>query len=235
MKKLSVIFPYYREENQTLYDGINKISKFLDTHKINYEIIISQNGGGIQLKRPNSLTKVVFDKQRGLGVAIKNSLVKASGDYFYFLSLEVPFNLTDLTQILKINYSHYDFIIGSKLHPKSIYKINVTRKLVSSFLALLTRHLLPGFNIADPNGTLFGKLNKLKTICKYVKSDDFFFSTEMIGLAIMHGYRMKEVPVTYIKNNKTSSVKIIDGIKFLLQLINLSMKCRSISSINFFL
>lgn len=233
MKKLSVIFPYYREKSDVVQDGINKISKFLAACNIAYEVIISQNGGKSSLPKLDTSIKVVYDQRAGLGLAIKNALIKSTGDYFYMLSLEIPFKFSDLREILRMDYEHYDFIIGSKLHPQSVYKTNLIRKVVSSFFTLLTSLLLPKFHVADPNGTVFGKLNKLKTICRNVKSNDFFFSTETISLAIMSGYKVKEVPITYIKQDKTTSVKMVDGIKYLSQLVKLSLRSRSSSRINF--
>ncbi|QQG44089.1 MAG: hypothetical protein HYW86_04470 [Candidatus Roizmanbacteria bacterium] len=221
IKKLSVILPYYHESYESLIKGINKIADFLKNNNIYFEIIISQNGCLKKIKPPYSYCKVVFDSNRGLGTAIKKAVKVSTGDYCYFLSLEVPFNFTDLKQMIN-KCDQYDLIIGSKLHPHSIYQINIVRKLVSYISCAIASILLPNFRIKDPNGTLFGDSKIFKSICKHIISNDFFFNTELVYAYVKNNKRVIEVPVVYTKNDYRSSVRILkDGYKYLIQIFNL--------------
>lgn len=223
IKKLSIIFPYHKEEEKTLINGIQKIRVFLNKRKIPYEIIISQNGADRRLSLQHSYLKVIHDKKSGLGLAIKNATTVTSGDWTYFLSCEVPFNLTDLKIALN-SYYKYDLIIGSKLHPQSIYKISFSRKLISYLFSKLTKLLLSNFRINDPNGTLFAKSTLFNKYTKKVKANDFFFETELVYLFVKNHHRITEVPVTYIKKGIHSTVTIIDGLHYLWQLIRIKLR-----------
>lgn len=223
IKKLSIILPYHKEEKKTLINGIQKIRVFLKKRKIPYEIIISQNGTDRRISLQHSYLKVIHNKRNGLGLAIKNATTVTSGDWTYFLSCEVPFNLTDLKIALN-SYYKYDLIIGSKLHPKSIYKITFFRKLISYIFSKLTRLLLSNFKINDPNGTLFAKSTLFNKYAKEVKANDFFFETEFVYLFEKNHHKIAEVPVTYIKKGIYSTVTMIDGLHYLQQLFSLKFR-----------
>lgn len=225
IKKLSVIVPFYNDSYDILIQGISRFSKFLNSKKIPFEIIISQNGALKKIKLPSSFTKIVFDKDKGLGRAIKNALKIASGDYFYINSIDIPFDFSDLKQMLKL-YSQYDLIIGSKLHPDSIYRISSFRNVFSQAISKISSLLLPKFNVKDPNGSLFGNLSMVKKICRKTLSNDFFICTEIVYLFLKNNYEVIEIPIKYIKTNNKSSVRIIDGMKYFFRLLKLSIKER---------
>lgn len=223
IRKLSVIFPYYHESATNLLTAIERVSSFLQSRNIPYEIIISQNGPYKKIKPIFPNTKTVHDEKKGLGRAIRNALDIATGDHYYITSLELPFNFTDLKQMLN-EHHNYNLIIGSKLHSKSTYKIRPLRSTLTNGVSLVTRLLLPRFTIKDPNGTLFGDVQKLKKIITQVKDNSFFFSSELIYLCIKNGLKIKEVPVTYIKTDGQSSINVMDGIKYLAHLFKLSFR-----------
>ena len=119
----------------------------------------------------------------------------------------------------------YDFILGSKLHEKSIYKINKTRKIISYLQSRVTTLLLPSFHIKDANGTYFGNIKSIKKYIDSVKSNDFFFGVELTRTLLKQNVDLIEVPVVYIKNDKNTSVNMIrDGVLFIIQLIKLALK-----------
>lgn len=224
--KISVIIPRYNERVSEVRCAINRVSRYLADKKIPFEIILSQNGWSkkIIIKEKNVI--VVSDPRKGLGLAIKNGLKRASGTHFYFLPTDIAFNFTDLDKMLPLS-SKYDLIFGSKWHPKSVYKINPYRFFFSKLHYFLVNTFLPDFPIADPNGTYFGTLGKIKKTAQEVKSDDFFFGTELVYHAKNYRHTMQEVPVVYIKRGSSSTIRLFgDGVSFLIQLFRLAVKKR---------
>ena len=122
---LTVIIPQYKENEKILQRAVEKIHRFLDKRKITYEIIICQNGFNKRKPLKIENVTVLFTTKKGLGCAIKKAIGNAKGVYFYFSPADIPFSFTDLKKMLAIR-KKYDFILGSKLHEKSIYKINKT-------------------------------------------------------------------------------------------------------------
>lgn len=225
-QSVSVILPYYKESKLTVEKGIKKISSYFKKSGIDYEIIVSQNGRNGELNINYPSVKLIRDPRRGLGRAIKNALKVAKGHYSYFLSCEVPFELTDLkqTSMLKVPY---DLVIGSKLHPKSVYKISTLRHISSWIFSRLCKIMIPNFSVNDPNGTLFGPTLLLKKYSRLTRADDFFYPTELIYFLLNDKRRVIEVPVVYVKKDSISSVHFIsDGLKHVFKIIRLAVKER---------
>lgn len=223
INRISVIMPFYKESVSTVLDGVKKISNYFTEKNIQAEIFISQNGTNEELKIKLPDTKIVYDPRKGLGRAIKNGIKQANNDYSYFVSIEVPYNLSKIEEMLN-SYQDADIIIGSKLHSQSIYKIALKRKLVSQIISRLTMLLLPRFDIHDPNGTLFGKTSVFKKYGLNIKSDDYFFSTEFLAICRKNNIKVIEVPVQYIKNDSKTSVKLSDGLIYIWRLLKLSLQ-----------
>lgn len=223
-KKLTVVIPFYREAKTTLITAIDKLIEYLSNKKISFEIIITENGIDKKIVVIKKNVKTVFDKKRGFGRAIKNAVKYAKGDFLYCTSADIPFGFTDLDVMLNL-IDKYDFIVGSKLHSASIYKINFIRKIITYGQYFLTALLLPSFLLKDPNGSFIMKLSYMKELIHKVKSDNFFFNTELAYLARKKNIRITEIPVRYIKSNFNTSVNIlIDVISCFFQLIRLSAK-----------
>ena len=223
-RKISVIIPRYNESLKLIKKTIERVKTYLTSKRLSFEIIISQNGKNKKLHQFDKKIILLFDKKKGLGLAIKNAIRKARGEYFYFLPSDIPFNFTDLERMLELSAS-YDFIAGSKLHPQSIYEINFLRKFLSLFQQKIAAFFLPKLLIKDVNGSYFGNIKKIKRFILETKSDDFFFGTELICKLNVNKFKVTEVPVMYKKLDAKSSVNILkDGLSYLRQLLQLSMK-----------
>ena len=158
-KLLSIIVPCYNISEEDALIAIANMRSYFENQMVDFEIIISQNGNQNKFKFRENKTKLVFTKKKGLGIAIKNGLLAAKGEYFYFLPPDIPFGYTDYVEMYPLR-EKYDLIVGSKLYPKSIYKTIFIRKILSSIQRVFTIILLRNFPVKDPNGTLFGKTSK---------------------------------------------------------------------------
>ena len=222
--KISVIIPRYNESHKLLRQTIERVDNFLSGKPLTYEIIVSQNGKDKKLSRFDKKISLLFDKKKGLGLAIKNAVQKARGEYFYFLPADIPYNFTDLEGMLKI-FPLFDFIAGSKLHPQSIYQIGFLRKFITLFQQKITAFFLPNLPIKDVNGTYFGNLKKIKRFILEIKSNDFFFGTELLYKLHVHNFKITEVPAISKKLNTKSSVNLLrDGLNYLRQLLQLCIQ-----------
>lgn len=234
LNKISVIIPRFNENYSEVNKAIDRISQYLKKRGIPFEIIISQNGPIplVNLKRKG--INILSEKKKGLGVAIKNGIKRAKGKYFYFLPIDVAFNFTDLDNMIPLAQK-YDLLFGSKAHPQSMYKISLERLFLTKVQQFLVLIFLQDFPIRDPNGTYFGKLSRVKKIAPQIKSDDFFFGTELVSLAQKNNMRMKEVPVVYVKKGSRSTLNLLeDGMSFLKQLIQLSRTKNDINRKTFY-
>jgi|GEM_PF-4026580 len=225
MKKpveISVLIPTYKDTKLEILTAIQKIKQFLKKNRISYEIIISQNGspdsGYLKIEDPS--VHILSTEKKGLGIALQRAILCSKGKYFYFMPADNPFHFTDLVEMLHL-FPQYDLLIGSKLHPNSIYKISIGRKILSYFQFLCTALLFPELKVRDVNGTLFANTDKARHIINSnVMDNSYFFSFQLVYLFRIHKLLISEVPVTYIKSNNKSSLNLFtDTLRYFISLI----------------
>lgn len=217
MTAITVLFPCYKESVEDIKAAVKKIQakKYLG---FEIDFILSVNGEPITKYQQIKQVQLVHTNNKGIGHAITIGLKHARGTYTYIISPDLPFQLTDLDQM--IHGLEYDLQIGSKLHAQSTYKAERLRVVTSHSMHLLTRLLFPSLAVRDPNGSYFGKTSILKKISEEVRARDYFFLTEMCILAQSSGCTLKEVPVNYIRQSP-SSVRAQDGARYLTKLFTL--------------
>jgi len=219
---LSIVIPLYKEDKTEIVQALNRLKKYLSTKNLSYEIIISQNGSDSfkYWDFHSSLVRLLHDKEKGLGIALKQGILEARGKYFYFNPSDIPFNFSDLENMLN-GYQKFDLQIGSKLHPLSIYSICFRRKILTRAQHFVTKILFSELRILDVNGTLFGKTEKAQQILKKNEMDSsYFFSFQFVHLFRKNNFILREVPVTYRKQiNKTNIYLLSDSLKYFRSLI----------------
>lgn len=221
--QLSIILPVYLENNSVLLKSTGELVRYLNSRHISFEIFLSINGtmhnqSAHDLSITSSRVKIIKDEKKGLGLAIKNAVKKVRGDYCYITSVDIPYAFSDLEQMLHL-LNQYDIIVGSKLHSKSIYKIQKIRILFSYFFFYLRKILLPSYIVKDPNGSIFGKTKLIKKYSAIIEDDDYFFSTKLVYSFLLHNLKIIEVPVIYKKNVNSSTLRLKDGVYSLYRLI----------------
>jgi glycosyltransferase involved in cell wall biosynthesis len=220
---ISVLVPCYNASEEEVLATVARTEKYFAKRPFTLEFIISQNGDASPLNLPRRI-KHLYNHEKGMGVAYRAAFKEARGEYFYTLPVDIAFNFSDLDQIL--NYYHqYDLVVASKLHPNSIYQISVIRKIASKVLRIIIKLLFQDFRINDPTGIYFGKVAIFSKIAKKTSHPGFFFAVEMAFHASRLPISIHEVPVIYVKNNSTTSVKLgREGINFIIELIKLRFR-----------
>jgi len=219
-KTVSVIIPSFRDTTEKIEKSADAVRKLLGGRGYETQIIISQNGDGTRHQMPHNVARYLADDKKGLGIALKNGIKEATGTYVYFMPADIPFKFSDLSGMLDL-CGTYDFVIGSKLHPHSVYSITPVRKAISMLQSLLIRLLYPAIKIRDVNGTFFGTVKVVRSAMKMVKSDSFFASFELVYYLNKMKCKLAEVPVTYIKKDGATSVRPFDILLYFYHLLSL--------------
>ena len=111
--------------------------------------------------------------------------------------------------------------ICSRAHPDSKVDRKINRRLLSYIYYLIYKTIL-GIKLKDLQGAFIGKAVTLKEITKAVKSDNFFFQTELISRYIDSYSNYKEIPVDVYESetNKTTIKFFRDIYRFVTDLFN---------------
>ena len=114
---LSFIFPCLNEKD-TISLCIEELETTLKKTKINYEIIISDNGstdGSLEIAKQYNV-RIVNTKERGYGEALKNGFAHAYGKYIAFADIDGSYPLEFIPQMYKtIVKEDADMVVASRM------------------------------------------------------------------------------------------------------------------------
>lgn len=224
--KLSIIIPVYNEE-KTILEVIKKV-KEEKIKGIKKEIIVvddfSLDGTRkILLNLKGHNVKIFYhQKNRGKGAAIRTGLKHAAGDIILIQDADLEYNPEEYPKLLqpilgnktKIVYGSRFEVIRKNL--KSMYKLHYFGNV---FLTIVT-NLLYGSKITDvETGYKVFRKEVIEDID--LKAKRFDFEPEITSKILKKGYKIKEVPISFVGRKFAEGKKITwkDGVKALYYLI----------------
>jgi glycosyltransferase involved in cell wall biosynthesis len=206
---IEFFLPAYNEE-EMLKDNLYKLLNFLRKQNIEGDWIITilVNGSsddtfkiGKKIASQEKRVQVVNMKKGGKGRALKNGLSGSKADILVYMDVDLAVSLEDIPRLLEnILQNDYDLVIGSRLMPDSKIKRSFIREFSSQGYNLLSRLIL-GHKFSDLQcGFKAIKKDVFKKVHPYLKTDKWFFDTELIAFADFFGYKIKELPVEWEEN-----------------------------------
>lgn len=233
--KLSVIIPVYNE-NATIRDVLDIVGG-LDIAK---EIIVVDDGSNDGTRETlvnlsmDGIKKCFHSKNRGKGAAIRTGLAKVTGDIVIIQDADLEYNPEEYHQLIQpILEGEAEVVYGSRflgrldhkgisLHFYYVLFFGVrhyTFFLGVKLLNLLTR-LLYGVKVTD-EATCY-KVFKTDVIRDIeLKCERFEFCPEVTAKVCKKGYKIHEVPISYVGRSFKEGKKINwkDGIEAIYTLI----------------
>lgn len=214
-KTLSIVIPAYNEKN-TAVQAIEQTKK-ADIGNYNKEIIVvddgSTDGTSELIKNVTGVKKLLLEKNRGKGGALKEGIRLATGDYIVFHDADLEYDPNDFKYMLPILESGLaDVIIGSRFvgrkqvmlgKNKNVLFLNYAGNMVIKWAwNLLYRH-----NLTDiyPCYKMM-RLSDLKSI--NIKASGFVFDLEMMLKLKRKGKIYVEVPIHFRHRDYKAGKKI---------------------------
>lgn len=225
---LSVIIPVYNESKRlplTLID----VDKYLSETGFSYEIVVVNDGSKDStaeiVRRFSHLIKNLRllnnTENHGKGWVVRQAMLDAKGDVRIFMDAD---NSTTIDQFSKMTpyFPKYDVVIGSrdipgaKLIPPQPWYKRIAGNMGNIVIQIL---LLPGMWDTQCGFKAFTAeaAEKIFPLCKI---DKWALDVEILSLAKKMGYKIKEIPVTWI-NSPFSTVKLSGYFKFLIEVFKI--------------
>ena len=199
MTKLSVLIPAYNEE-RIIKDNLESIKKTLNSFKINYEIILINDGSKDntlkEAKKVKNIKIINYKNNKGKGNALKYGFQFSKGDLICFLDADLELSPALIKEFIELmNKNNADVIIGNKRHSKSIKKFPLKRRILSYGYSLLVK-LLFMMNINDTQtGIKLFKRKVLESVFKKSSIKGFSFDLELFVNIHKLKYKILESPV----------------------------------------
>lgn len=229
---LSIIIPAYNEESR-LPTSLEKLYAFLNNQTYTYEVVVVENGSQDQTLRvaqefANRLPdlRIIHLDESGKGLAIKQGMKVTSGQYRFIADADFSMPVDEINLFFP-PACECDIAIASRETPGSVrYNEPPYRHFTGRVFNLLIRLLvLPDLNDTQCGFKCF-RGDVAEDIFRYQTLVGWAFDVEVLKVAQMHGWKIKEVPVHwyYFPGSKVSIVR--DSTRMLIELLTILRNAR---------
>lgn len=208
--KLSVVIPAYNEEKR-ISETLAETEKYLKRQKYEYEVIVVDNGSNDstcdivrEYKRddPDHLVDLCLSKSVGAkGSAVRLGMLdSAKGDYIMFMDAD---NATPISEIEKfwpyLEGGEYQVVIGSRyVKDSDVSRKQPVYRIILSRISNMLIQMLAVRGIQDTQlGFKAFTFEAAKDIFSRVTVPGWGFDMEVLTIAKLHGYKIKEVGVKW--------------------------------------
>ena len=227
---LSVIIPAYNEEKR-LPETLKKISAYLKIQSYSYEIIVVSDGSKDQTAAAansldiKNLTVIDNKKNHGKGYVVRQGMLKAKGKYRLFTDADNATSVDQVEKMWPLFAEGFQIVIGSR----DIKGADVAvpqpwwRVFLGNIFNLVVQTISGLWGIWDTQCGFKGFTGRAaEDIFSRCRMDRFAFDVEVLSIARILRYKMKEIPVTWI-NDVESKVNFKSMIKMLLEVLEIRL------------
>ncbi|RWS29645.1 dolichol-phosphate mannosyltransferase subunit 1-like protein [Leptotrombidium deliense] len=207
--KFSILLPTYNER-ENLPIVIWLIVKYMSSSGHDYEVIIIDDGSpdgtlqvAEQLQQIYGKDKIVLrprEKKLGLGTAYVHGIKHSTGNFIVIMDADLSHHPKFIPEFIKKQKeTDAEIVTGTRYSGSGgVYGWDFKRKLISRGANLLTQILLwPG--VSDTTGSF--RLYKKDILSKLIEkctSKGYVFQMEMVVRAKRMGFRVDEIPITFV-------------------------------------
>ena len=228
MNYISVVVPAFNEGG-VIYNNIKEIEKvldlFLNKKRKSYELIIVNDGStdntydeALRAAKENKKIKVVdYKNNGGKGFALKYGFKFCSGKYVTFIDADLDLHPKLIPIFIEhIERNGADIVIGSKVHPDSLIKYPIYRRILSTGYHLFTR-LLFRLDLGDTQtGLKIFKYEALQYVLPKILCKKYAFDLELLVNAYHNGFKIIEAPIELNWQRLENRLKLKDIWKLML-------------------
>jgi glycosyltransferase involved in cell wall biosynthesis len=213
---VNVTIPVFNEE-KILPSSIATLHTFLTKHcRFEWEIVIANNASTdstleVARRLTNELkgVRVVHLEQKGRGRALKKVWTESRADILSYMDVDLSSNLYAFPPLIEALISGgFDIGIGSRLLKASTTSRSLKREVVSRTYNLLVKaFFFTKFSDAQCGFKAITK-ETAGRLLPNVEDTGWFFDTELLVIAEKLGYRIFDLPVSWVED-MDSRVKIV--------------------------
>lgn len=210
MNSVDVVIPVYNEE-AALARSVAILRDFLAKNlSCRWRIVIADNGSvdgtlavARELAQQYPDVGYVQLEQKGRGRALRKAWLESDADVVSYMDVDLSTKLDAFPELLYALEEGYDIAIGSRLMKGSNVKRSLKREVTSRGYNLLIKAMFCSSFSDAQCGFKAVKRDAVQVLVPLIKDQAWFFDTELLLLAGMKGYRIKDVPVEWVEDEDT--------------------------------
>lgn len=213
---IDVVVPVLNEAH-VLSQSVRQIHAFLDRHvPYQWRIVVAENGStdetvpvALSLCRELPRVHLITLAQRGRGRALRVAWTESRADILCYTDVDLSTALEAFPRLFSALIDEgYDIAIGSRLAAGSRTTRSLRRELISRiYNRLLKLALKVRFSDAQAGFKAVTR-EVVDRVIPLVEDNSWFLDTELLVLAEKLGYRIADIPVTWVEDDD-SRVKIV--------------------------
>jgi glycosyltransferase involved in cell wall biosynthesis len=202
--ELSIVMPCLNEA-ETLETCIKKAQYFFNTHNVDGEIVIADNGStdnSVEIAKANNAI-VIHAKKKGYGSALKTGIESANGTYIIMGDADDSYDFSNLLPYLSKLREGYDLVMGNRFKG-GIEKdaMPFLHKYLGNPVLSFTGRLFFKVKIGDFHCGLRG-FSKAAYNKMNLKTSGMEFASEMVVKSKLNNLSITEVPTTLKKDGRS--------------------------------
>ena len=202
---LSIIIPAFNEHDR-LGKTLQSVTSYLNGQTFSWEVIVVDDGSSddtAEIARAfsssHSVHLIRYEENKGKGYALREGVKKATGEYVLTYDADSAVPITELPPLLEaVRDEGADLAIGSRLHhpEASAVEMSLLRRITGRLYFSLSSGLVPGIRDCSCGFKLF-RHDAASVLFSEMKIDGFAHDVEILHLAILRKYRIREIPVRW--------------------------------------
>lgn len=207
MEALDIVLPVYNEQNAIVRSTRALWSFCAENLDCRWRIVIVNNASEdgtlhIARKLARGLPKVsvIHLDQKGRGRALKKAWSESAADYRCYMDIDLSSELSQLPALVQALRCGYDIAVGSRLCDGANTTRSVFRDVLSRGYNQLL-HVVLATRFSDAQCGFKAITSRVAAeLLPRVRSQNWFFDTELLVLAAHAGFRILDVPVTWVED-----------------------------------
>ena len=223
-----MVIPVYNEEH-VLARSIATLREFLRQNIAQrWRVVIVDNGStdgtwevAQALSREHPEVIALHLEEKGRGRALRRAWLESTSDIVSYMDVDLSTELAAFPRLIQAIEEGYDIAIGSRLARGAAVKRSLLREFTSRSYNLLIKVMFRTKFSDAQCGFKALSARAARELVPLIQDQKWFFDTELLLLAHRRGYRIKEVPVTWVEDpdSRVSITKTaLDDVKGLLRM-----------------
>lgn len=208
IKRLDVVIPVYNEQ-KALEKSVATLHAFLQESLPDYDwcITIADNASkdntlAVAKSLAEKLKRVSYihlDK-KGRGRALRSAWTQSDADILTYMDVDLSTQLDAFPPLVRALSDEFHVATGTRLTPKSNTTRSLFREVLSQGYNILVKLFLQTkFSDAQCGFKGITKETAIVLLPK-IKDEEWFFDTELLTRAEKAGYKIFEIPVTWVED-----------------------------------